>query len=362
MDIQSHDDGSRVTVTVDTGGPQAPPHHLLNALRLALGMVPQVGANPSLDALDEVFAVEKNETGMTNEKLCHRVAMLPMAYTREQVAGYESGELSIDMTAAGRVREVTAADIAGVAPSVFPKGRASGEHVVLAYLQPGKSLKMSWRPSVGTAAVHAAFDNISQRTLCNVPDEAVMEERFREWAQGPEGERARAQHADPRAFFEAAYGERCFAMTPAGLPAKVCLTVESENRATSALDFVRWGVDVLEERVNAFEEFFNRDSRYSEAGPVARFELDAPSLGFVGQLVKEAAYDLFVAPASGRGPPVLSWCACRTVHPLDTMFVLSMCPPAGERTSEDASRGMVRDAVSVLYEQIGRLRLALADP
>ena len=363
-EFEESPDGRRLSVLCDLEA-GAGPHYLLNATRLTMCMIPQVAANPSLDRIDEVFTVEQNETGMTNEKLCHRIAMLPMCLSRDQVAAFHAGDvqMSIRRTNGGsRDARVTAEDItvsgAGAAAirvaDVFPKGAVSKRHVTLAVLPPGKGLAVSWEPEVGTGAVHACFDNVSQRTLSNEPDPEIIDREYNKWLVSEAFEDTKALSGDrPREFFEAAYGERCFKVNGTGDPVLVRLTIESENANTSARDFLQWAVDVLEERVNAFEELFARDSAFSTEGNVARFEIDGPGLAYVGQIVKESAYDLFVA----KDAAPLAWCASRSVHPLDTLFVVSMAPKKGDAPLPEArARQIVRDSLAALYAHISAMR------
>jgi hypothetical protein len=225
-------DGRRATVRFK----QCDVALLIALRRIVLSEVETVAA--SYDTYDKDWQdiiVEKNTGCIHNEWLCHRISLLPIHFTREEVRDFDSARFRFELSAScdGHAnKDVTSRDIvvlvdgrpdAKLARRLFPPDAVTGHHVLITRLRWSsdsvkEQIRAAWTVRKGTGKQHARWSPVSKCVYRCCIDQAVADRRRAEIADSPDALR----------HFDVLDVQRCCVTDKNGNPCEFDFTVESE--------------------------------------------------------------------------------------------------------------------------------------
>lgn len=175
----------------------------LNAIRrVLLAEIPNVGIafDPLTDANPDMH-IEINTSSLHNEYLAHRVSLLPLCFSEEEVANFDPAKYTFRLRKHNRGAEilvVTSADVEIFDENdqkyppefhrrIFPTHPITHDHLLITKLKPnvynkdkGEQIDMTFKASIGIAKQHSRWCPVSTVVLNNIVDDAAAEEGFQE--------------------------------------------------------------------------------------------------------------------------------------------------------------------------------------
>jgi len=355
---------------------------IVNGLRrVILTDIPMVGFRGEGEPTIRIL---KNNGPLHNEFMTHRIGMIPICLTEEEVEGfYENKYLfSLDVTNRdSKLLNVTTWDITGTvrereptdpteptepidaaepaAPEKFierkatqeelrrwfPANRLTKEPILITRLRPGESLSFEAWPVKSTAREHAAFSPVSLCTHSYMMDEVAVAE-------------GNITHVLQK--------ERTFIKNKYGDPIAFKFDLECETDLSPKYIFKR-AMDILVERIdrivnelsNEPSEIVRRD--WCDKVPGYEFTVEKED-DTVGHLLQSTMFDAHVRkeePLNGR---TLTYCGYICPHPLDLKMVFRMVLKADTDTEADAETVTDADTyVSAFLQHCGAVKETLAN-
>jgi DNA-directed RNA polymerase subunit L len=257
---------------------------IVNALRRTiLADIPNASMFFSAyDASKNYVSIAKNTSAIHNEMVGHRMSLVPVCLTENQLNELSSNPNKYQFTmnvknTGSQVMYVTTRDIVVMdsgarAPEAqreafFPADSVTKDHILLLKLRPnplnpaeGEEISLDSSLALGTAKQHAAFSPVSVCYFVNKVDPALVKTAFAAHVEAVNAKRAEdnmpplstAEVDDARRQFDALEAKRCFARTAQGEPTSFEFTLESECRMRPAYIFMK-ACMVLHDKVVAIK-------------------------------------------------------------------------------------------------------------
>jgi len=159
---------------------------IVNSLRRAmLSDIPTVGF---VGEGEPTVEVHKNTGPLHNEIIIHRVGMIPLHLTDEEIEGFQEGLYEFELSVENKTNDtinVTTHNFNGTRDgkpmsdreihTIFPANKVSGDPVLITRLRAGESLSLTARAVKATAKHHASFSPISMCSMRFLPDPEAIE-------------------------------------------------------------------------------------------------------------------------------------------------------------------------------------------
>lgn len=320
---------------------------IVNGLRrVILTDIPMVGFRGEGEP---TVLIHKNNGPLHNEFMTHRIGMIPICLTEEEVDAFyenkyhftlditntDSKMLNVttrDLTGIVRERDATEADMGSKEDAAdadadadapdkfverkatqeemrrwFPPNTVTKEPILITRLRPGESLSFEAWPVKSTAREHAAFSPVSLCTHSYMVDEVAVAENAITNVLQKERTYVKNKHGDPIAFK---------------------FDLECETHLSPKYIFTR-AMDVLMERIDRIvHELSNEPSEIVRRGwcdkvPGYEFTVEKED-DTVGHLLQSTMFDAHVRKEEPMSGHTLTYCGYICPHPLDLKMVFRM--------------------------------------
>lgn len=154
---------------------------IVNSLRRAiLSDIPTVGF---VGEGEPTVEIHKNTGPLHNEIMVHRVGMVPIHLTEEDIEAFQDGLYEFTLSVENKTdntMNVTTHDFKGTRDgkplserelkTMFPANKVSGQPILITRLRAGEALSLTAHPTKATAKHHASFSPVSMCSLRFLPD------------------------------------------------------------------------------------------------------------------------------------------------------------------------------------------------
>ncbi len=283
--------------------------------RTMLSDIPTVGF---LGEGEPTVHIDKNTGAIHNEFMAHRIGMIPIHMTEEDIEAFQDGlyefSLSVENTKDVTVN-VTTHDFTGVydgnpltekqLKKMFPANKVTGDPVLITRLRSGEALNLTARPIKSTARHHASFSPVSMCAFQFIQDPV-------------ESAKADGILNKERAFIRNEYNE----------PTAIEFSFEIENgNAMKDTDAARYlvtkAIDVL---VQKLDKALLHDEEYVTCKEISNgfeftFENEDDTLG---NLLQSLMFNRHVREGNPYQDVKISYVGYVCPHPLDPTMVLKI--------------------------------------
>lgn len=318
------------------------------------------GEEATPDGTTETPSVEiLNNTGpLHNEIITHRIGMVPIHFTAEEIAtGPDGWRFELDVSASqGKKANVTTHDFKvykndnhlpqSETERLFPANKVSGNPLLIARLREGESLKLKAVPVLSTAREHAGFSPVS---LCT----------YRFMVDNEAASQITNILDKERAFVKNQYGD----------PTSIQFAVESEVALTPK-QIMAMAFDVI---IGKLERVTNAISNSEiDAGYLTIRESLNGMAGFefvflnedytLGNLLQSLIYNETIRKGDQQPHPKLSYVGFCCPHPLDPTMVLRLVIEGEqEAKSVDAYKSILKTHTDKIYDKLVALKTEWLD-
>lgn len=286
------------------------------------------------DTSQQDITVHHNSGCLHNEWLCHRVSMLPIHLTKDEIAHYDPNEyeFKISRSADGtRDVDVTTKDIVvmrnnkrddAAARRLFPPSSITGDHVWLTRLRwstdtSREKIDLTFTARRGTGRQHARWSPASLCAYRAIVDEELRRDT-RDALVSLHGETSRAVKN-----FDVLEYQRCFFRDDKGDPSAFCFAVESEC-GLSGFDIFDRAFCIVREQIAALEPHFSTRDEDDRSFVNITFPNDVYT---VVALIQAIGYELCVRDARSN---TVTFIGCHQPHPLQDAVVLKLRHTLGD--------------------------------
>lgn len=296
------------------------------------------------DGEDDVV-IHKNVSSLHNEFLGHRISLLPVCLTEDEVADFTPETLRFEIHAKNTGQApllVTTRDIVGYDAEqqvlgterrnqIFPPNPLTRDHILITKLKPnlvqpenGEELSVTFRARVGTARRHARWSPVSLCTCSFEVDPERADRAFSEFLGAHDG---RGTPQELRREFDGLEAQRHFKVDEKGEPREIRFTIQSECRLRPAFLFFK-ALRVLSAGVQALIEGLRtgRDTEVGTLGGIPSYYHVTLTPGedlrpdhTLGHLLQTEMYDRYV-----RHNRILTYAGYYIVHPLEETLVFKL--------------------------------------
>jgi len=286
--------------------------------RTILADIPNLGL---LGEGDVTVEIQRNTGPLHNELMAHRISMIPIHFTEEEVESFTEGDYEFSCSIKNHeqtIMNVTTKHLQGTRQAVplsdkelarlFPHNSITNQHVLITRLRPGEELAFTAKVIKSTAKEHSSFSPVS---LC-----------------------AFFYHQDP-AKAEDAKGvldkERAYLKNKLGDPTSIHFMIEPEE-GLSAKYLVAKALEILLEKIErVHREIDVLDSTYVRivASPQMEKSYDLHILqedDTLGNIFQSILYSHFIREKNKvlENRFTVSYVGYYTPHPLDPRVVVRM--------------------------------------
>ncbi len=254
---------------------------IVNSLRrIILSEIPNVAFYFDPTDIDHNdIKISKNTCALHNEFLAHRVSLVPLCFTENDINDFEPSKWTFKLTKQNNtfeIMEVTTKDFKiinedgkeypdSVREKIFPKNPITGEYILLTKLKPnlyddvspprGEAVDLVCYPTVNNAMKHARWSPVSQCCYGNTIDEGLAKEKFEEYLVNYEKELGRKATKDERQLQQLRFNTlevfRCFKKNKYDEANHFDFKIESECSIRPAYLFFK-ACKILIEKLNTF--------------------------------------------------------------------------------------------------------------
>lgn len=287
---------------------------IVNGLRRTiLSDIPTVGF---LGEGDVTIEIHKNTGPLHNEFMTHRIGMIPLHLSEEDMDAFQEGLYEFSLSAENTKEvtiNVTTHDFAGTRDgkplsekeigTIFPVNSVSKEPILITRLRPGEEIDLTARPVVSTARHHASFSPVS---ICT----------FRFIQNQVEADKAEGILDKERAYIRNNYNE----------PTAIEFSFEIENgNAMEEIDMARYIVSkALDVIMQKLDRAIQHEEDYVtckeiENGFEFTFENEDDTLG---NLLQSLMFNRHVREGQLYQDTKISYVGYVCPHPLDPTMIL----------------------------------------
>jgi DNA-directed RNA polymerase subunit L len=359
---------------------------IVNALRrVILSEIPNVAFSyDPFDTEGSSIKIFANTCALHNEFLAHRLSLIPLCFSEDQIHAIENGKESYRFVLK---KHNTSRDIVSVTSDDFviydrddnvidgarkerilPANPITQDHVLITRLKPnhgdensGEQVNVECTPKPGTATVHAAWCPVSLCVFHNRVDATAAENAFGEWLERQSAQRA-ADGREPVSSEETAEYRTRFFMTDAykyfirdvhGDPTAYNFQIESECELHP--DFLVFqGLHVLVKKVDRLMQRTKDESGVEIVQSAADdkiFEITIHNEGHtLGNMLQSMTYNNHVRKAAD-----VTYVGYYQSHPLEDQIVLRI------KTKEVMDKDAFRRAFMDILFEIATQLMDLAD-
>ena len=287
--------------------------------------------------VNEDIVFNKNETGLHNEFLGHRISLVPLHFTREEIKKYDKEDYKFILkkknTTLNNV-SLTTGDFQILnkedremdkefTDRIFPKNHLTKDYILLNVLRPniyntdmGEEVDIECKASIGTAKKHARWSPVSLATFENVIDEKLAKEEFEKQSKGLTTEK--------KTEFEKKFNnldkQRYFKKNIYNEPNEFLFKIESESYMTSK-ELFDMALETLTEKIENWLDNLNSieietDGKFY----YAYFKEEDHTLG---NLLQSLFYNINIRNKELRDYD-LSYIGYNVPHPLDDVMMIKM--------------------------------------
>jgi DNA-directed RNA polymerase subunit L len=322
-----------------------------NAIRrTVLADIPNVAIAFSVDGSgqpdEDDVKILKNVSSLHNEFLAHRISLLPVCLTEDEISDFKPESMRFEIHAKNTGRTpllVTTADVVGYdskaqvlgrerMKQIFPPNPMTGDFVLITKLKPnmaqaqyGDELSVEFRARLGTARSHARWSPVSMCTYNFVLDPERVEAGFQDFLASNQSKGRTDKEL--RMEFDAMEALRCYKVDARGEPAEIRFAIQTE--CLMRPEFIFWkALRVLSADLQSFRETLEAEQPPADlevgslGGDPAFFHVTVTRVGFdhtLGNLLQTRLYDRYVAPKK-----VLAYAGYYIVHPLEDTLVFKL--------------------------------------
>lgn len=274
---------------------------------------------PTLGFLGEgepTIEIHKNTGPLHNELMIHRIGMIPLHFTEEEIEGFQEGTYEFTLETENNkevTMNVTTHDFKGTREgkslterelkTIFPANKVSGDPILITRLRPGESLAFTAKPIKSTARHHASFSPIS---ICS----------FRFMTDLVEAAKVEGILEKERAYMKNEYNE----------PTQIEFSLEIENgNAMKDHNAAKYLVmKAFEQLIEKMDKTIEHDEKYVtcktiENGFEFTFENEDDTLG---NLLQSLMFNRHVREGQMFQDLKISYVGYMCPHPLDPTMIL----------------------------------------
>lgn len=132
----------------------------------------------------------KNDGPLHNEILSHRIGLLPLCLTEDEIENYEDDSIKLElnmMNTTNMIQNVTSGDISGTMndkaiqkkdiQNIFPKNEITNSHILITRLRANEGLHFKASVVKKTARFNSAFSPVSLANFFYMQDPSVAKEK-----------------------------------------------------------------------------------------------------------------------------------------------------------------------------------------
>lgn len=331
---------------------------LVNSIRrIILSEIPNVAFyfDPT-DVEHNDIKIAKNTCALHNEFLAHRISLVPLCYTENEVNEYEPSKWKFQLTKQNNtfeIMDVTTKDFKvvddqgkeysdAVRERIFPKNPITGEYILLTKLKPnlyddvspprGEAIDITCYPSVATAMKHARWSPVSQCSYGNTIDEALAKEKLEAYLANIEkesgGSISKEERQKQQARFNTLEVYRCFKKNKYDEANHFDFKIESECNLRPAYLFFK-ACKLLIEKIETFVN--NLKTKTEDAVKIIKlagmddfFTVEIANENYTLVNVLQAMmYNIAFRETKASQNP-LEYIGYTQPHPLDNIMVLKL--------------------------------------
>ena len=331
---------------------------LVNSIRrIILAEIPNVAFyfDPSdIDGND--IKISKNTCALHNEFLSHRVSLVPLCFTENDINDFEPSKWKFQLKKQNNtyeIMEVTTKDFKilneddkeypeSVREKILPKNPITGEYILLTKLKPnlyddvspprGEAVDMMCYPTINTAMKHARWSPVSQCSFGNTIDEELAKSKFDEYLHKFEKELGRPATKEERQRQQLRFNTlevfRCFKKNKYDEANHFDFKLESECCMRPAYLFFKACKTLNEKLENFVNNLKNKDEEAVKVNKLTgldeffAIEIFNENYTLVNVLQSHIYNIAFHETKSDKNP--LEYIGYTQPHPLDNVMVLKL--------------------------------------
>jgi len=331
---------------------------MVNSIRrIILSEIPNVAFyfDPS-DIDHNDIKIAKNTCALHNEFLSHRVSLVPLCFTENEINEFEPSKWTFKLTKQNNtfeIMEVTTKDFKivnedgkeysdAIRERIFPKNTVTGEYILLTKLKPnlyddvspprGEAVDLVCYPTINNAMKHARWSPVSQCSFGNTIDENLAKSKFEEFLHTFEKEIGRAatkeEHQKQQMRFNTLEVFRCFKKNKYDEANHFDFKIESECNMRPAYLFFK-ACKILIEKLEVFanhlknkEEDAVKVHKLTGMDDFFHVEIFNENYTLVNVLQSNIYNIAFRETKAAQNP--LDYVGYTQPHPLDNVMVLKM--------------------------------------
>lgn len=316
---------------------------VVNALRrVIISEMPTIAFAFDPNAKENDLKVEKNTGSLHNEFLCHRISLLPLHFSEEDVENFQPSNFQFILKAKNETEhmmEVTTQhfeilDSTGVKYSkefhkkVFPPDRFTNDYPIITKLKPnlfdktkGDEIHIIGTASLNIGKVHSRWSPVSLCSYFNNIDADAVERGFEAYQK--QHSSSKLSSADLRSRFDTMEKYRHFVVNEYNEPCSFRFSLESECGLAPTY-IVKQGLNVLIDKLTTFLSNLEESNgvRIEQTQGMTYFTIEKED-HTLGNFIQAMLYNIFLRYDNS---PVkeLSYIGYYKPHPLEDNIILKV--------------------------------------